>query len=216
MTLLASLTRAFRPSTWAGESAHPALTKRMLRRCVSHPGAAANGWRPLAILADVHARSSNGEAIGSYFIYADPSTLRYEGNSALISVSVRRADGGFDWKTLTFKDGVTRFNLGSLIEGFSDYRITLRPGEGTQSFGVVANDAVHPSTESPDSAASLAAERIATAMIDADTVARAALRRHLAKAAHPDTVPPEQREAFDKALRQAFERIERGRFAIPS
>jgi hypothetical protein len=220
------LVQAFRDEFWPVSGTNPALTRRMLKRCVQHPGILAAPGRPLVILAEIQARFEDGSEIGSYYLYADPSTIVRNGLVAQMQVGTRFANGRIAWRTTTFFDAVAHFNLGDYLAGLEHYTITLRPFEGTQTFGVTVPVAasegpeVHdaPVTEdAPEpvvSALARAEERITTALQEADSVARSALRRHLAKVAHPDTVSPDERTAYDAALGKAFGAIERGHFAF--
>lgn len=227
MFTFSDLVQAFRDEFWPVAGENPALTRRTLRRCVQHPGTLADGGRPLIILAEIRMATESGRSIGSHHLYADPGSIQRHGLETEIRIGARFPNGRIDWQRVSFHDHVGRFNLGRFVHGLEGYAITLRPYEGTQTFGVNVPDEAHGDVGLADEPASSAAEaapaqtalaraeqHITTALAEADSVARSALRRHLAKVAHPDTVSVEDRSAYDAALGRAFGAIDRGRFAF--
>ncbi len=140
-------------------------------------------------------------------------------------VGIRDETGRYRWIPVAFHDGVARLDLGRLIPGLDAWRVTLEPHCGTRSFRIAlpGSEPTAATPARPEPARDQhrrdgdhpAEARIRAAMQDADRIARAAVRRHVAKAAHPDQVPARDRAAYDTALQQAFSNIDTGRFALP-
>lgn len=233
MFTLSDLYRAFRDEFWPMSGRNPALTRRVLKGCQQHPVMFSIDTVSLAILAEVHIARADGSEHGMVRLYADPRSLERSGLDCTLKIGTRGETGRFQWVRATFTDGVGKFYLGSFIPGYDDYAIRLCPSDGTGKFRVTLTEPAAPqpaprrraapkaatapvaaATASPDTVRARAEQRVSAALAEADSVARAAVRRHLAKAAHPDTVPAEERIAFSEALGAAFGKIDEGRFAL--
>lgn len=221
------LYRAFRDEFWPEHGKNPALTHRLLDQCSQQPDGFAIAPVSYAIVAVIHVRDETGAEHAAYRLYADPRSIERRGLSARVKIGVRTINGRYAWHTIACLDCVARFNLGDLIPGLEQHMITLPLHQGTTEYAVVLapdsgmteglasnpNDAgAAPADDLP--ALARAERRINAALAQADTVTRSALRRHLAKVAHSDTVPLEERQAFDTALGKAFGQIDQGHFAF--
>ena len=233
MFTLSDLYRAFRDEFYPMSGRNPALTRRVLKKCHQHPVMISIETVSLAVLAEVHIARADGSEQSIVRLYADPRSIEHSGLKATLKIGTRDERGRFRWIHATFTDGVGKFMLGSFLPGYDDYSIRLCPSEGTGRFRVSLPEAANPEppprrratakpaaapastrTGSADTVRARAEQRVNAALAEADSVARAAVRRHLAKAAHPDTVPADERVAFSEALGTAFGRIDEGHFAL--
>lgn len=233
MFTLSDLYRAFRDEFYPMSGRNPALTRRVLKGCQQHPVMFSIDSVSLAVLAEVHIARADGTEHGMLRLYADPRSIERSGFACTLKIGTRDETGRFRWVRATFIDGVGKFILGSFLPGYDDYSIRLCPSDGTGQFRITLPEPAAPepaprrraapkpaaapkssNTAGVDTVRARAEQRVNAALAEADSVARAAVRRHLAKAAHPDTVPAEERTAFSEALGAAFGRIDEGRFAL--
>lgn len=189
----------------------PALTRRSLRICRHQACMIDLTFRSVAVLAEL--RLGEGAEADVTRLYLDERTLERRGLAVTAPVGARYRDGRFQWHPITFVDNLATCDLGLWFSDLAGISIPLRPHLGTQTFAL-PSDAPEAEAPLPDPVVSAAEMRIASAMTQADVVARRAMRRHLARIAHPDLAPEIERPALDAALGRAFGAIERGRFVI--
>jgi hypothetical protein len=187
------------------------VTRRSLKSCRVQQTLIDLTMVDLAVLAEVPVMF--GADAPYTRLCADPRSLRRDGLTVILDVGVRYTSARFSWIPVRFYDGVATCDLGLWLPALSGITITLTPHQGTMAYSLpepTPCEAGEPTAFHPDSLEG----RITAALSQADDVAKRAIRKHLARIAHPDLAPESERPARTAALTRAFSMVERGHFAI--
>ncbi len=202
---------AFRDTVLPRRGQAPALTRRSLKACRVHRGLIDLSMVEIAIVAEIPTRHGPNPPYTQLF--ADHRRIARDGLKVQIPIGVQMGIGHYHWVPVIFHDGSATCDLGAWIMGLSGIAITITPHHGTTTFALPegltgaddSNIEYHPDSFEG---------RISSTLSRLDEIAKSAMRRDLARIAHPDIAPESERLARNAALAHAFSVIERGRFIV--